>query len=588
MRINNITNGCSEQSQQLRLIYGSYNPLVEAAIVKRKTPLSYLFIQSVADSCVLEQTDYLTSLLRTGLSKLRSALTANSINDLNILLQFMGGENSPQQLQTILNQANTSQQNVLNNPQWWQSLFEAAGIVDEDVKNNIINQVKQNFQQPPQSNQPTTQNTSSGDSTAPQSTDAQADTTSEQNPPSTPSTFRSTVQQAKQSPSAFDIAGQKQQEQAYNDFLSQQLERLQRGRESNRVEIQKLLQAIEAKQQQAHTESVCNQIAAVLLENDTVINHISLVNHILSRKLSILYKQPTYPILEAGAINRLRNAFRSTSNLLANPALMQTAGVQLDNQRAGKLAVQLITNHLRDRFNQTLNAAGLSPEDIITNYQQYAELTKKIQSGSQDPQTVQQYEQIAAKMQQIYQLFGRAVPDTTATQEPPPDALAVAGPSGVESNQTAASDQSSTPASNKTGPLTDDQKLVGKRLLIRMIQVGQDVGLQTYYPHDESLTDEQKNQIYLAMRAAGKSAAAKYAKVDQQVAQAAYNYYVKHLRGLYKQIMQKRMEQIKELPDLSFSQNRQDVSATGEQTEKSGNLYVSDPRTGGFRLQEPV
>jgi len=456
MRIQNITSGGFAHSQRIRIIYGSYNPLVEASS-RSTTPLSYIFIESVVDCCVVESS-YLSQLLNSGLSQLRAAMTADSAQDLNILLQFMGTDEGLLQLPAILNQAKSGD-NIIDNQQWWDQLFQATGIIDDQVKDSIRDQVKNLMKPPTVASQSYSQRLKQARQDDPSQTDSPTSTQTDPAGQTTPTTSN-------------DIQRQQQQEQTYNNYLGQQLTKLQAGREANRAEIQKLLKALEDKKKAAQTESVCNYLASTLLENDQVVNNLSLINDIMARKIGIEYRCHYMPILEAGALNRLKRAFSDTANIVANPQLLNANKSQYDSQRAGKLAVQLITRHLRTQFNSKLQAAKMTPDDIIADYQKLLSLNKLPKKVQQDPATTQQINQLVDKMKNVQQLFGRVAPDSQAEAGVQPDSLSVAGPSGVEAQE----DQSQSQTTQQADPkhkFTPEQKRYGKQLLSLMIQAGQ-------------------------------------------------------------------------------------------------------------------
>lgn len=507
MKINTITTGHNTRSQQIRLIYGSYNPIVEAA-VRCTIPLSYIFIESVYKAHILEQSDLLPTLLQAGLSKLRTALTADSTEDLVMLMRFMGLSNNTQNLLNLLDQANNSTTNILDNPEWWDSLFDSANISDDNIRNTIRDQVTQIAKSPqlPAAKSQSDQN-------------EQASTGS---PPT--GSYQHTMQSAKQSEQSSpspqtNIQQHRQEEQQYNDYLSKQLEQVRAGRAANKAEIEKLLKAIEDKKSQAQTESVCNDIALKLLANQTVQNNIDTIGHLMARRLSVDLCIPYQHITEANIINRFSKAFRDLSNIAANPGLVgahgvRSVGLKADNQRAKKLAVQLIANHLRGIFDQRLQAADMTPDDIIANYQKYITIDQKATEGGQlKPDEIQQYKDLAAKLQQVRQLFDRATPEAGATtDETPadqpapenaaaPDSLEVAGPSGVEEQSqtpeqleqqkqqwinSSPAQRGVTPASSK---LNDQQKQDAIKLLAQMKQaVAQSVTTQLRGVADGSLS----------------------------------------------------------------------------------------------------
>lgn len=444
MRINTITVDNRAKSQQVRLIYGSYNPIVEW-IGHSSVPLAYIFIESVLDSHILDQSGVLPDILRTGLSKLRTALTADSAEDLYMLLRFMGPHAKVSELKKVLDSANNYSGNILDDQQWWDAIFASTNIQDDNVQNTIRRQVSNLMGPAPAAAQPAQQATDSS--------------------PDDADTYQQSMRAAKQAassrPSGEYIQQQRQQEQEYNDYLSQQLEQIRAGREANRAEIQKLMQAIEDQKRQAHTESVCNIVALTLLENAHVTSNMSLINKLMSRKLSDICGSNNIPIQEAGAVGRLKKAFQNLGNLAANPGLLgptgiKSAGIQAENQRAAKLAVQLIANHLRSVFDQKLQAADMKPEDIVSDYQKYLKLKPLRDSGKLSGASVQEFNALMQKFRQVGQLFDQqqtqaaAMPQDDSTTAPA-DSLTVAGPSGVEDASTAAP-ADAAPADASTSP----------------------------------------------------------------------------------------------------------------------------------------
>lgn len=543
MKINQITLGRCNKSQQLRCIFGGYNPLIESAYCK--TPISYLFIESVVDAGVIKESDFLASLLSTGLSKLRAALTADSINDLQILLDFnksiLGSEQGDaQQVLNLIDQANNSDTDISNNSEWWDSIFQATGVTDPDIRQKILSQLQvSSTSTPQQSAQPAQPKQ---EESTPQSPQQSRPTDQTRSP------FRSRMSQARSQPN--DINQQRQQEQSYNDYLTQQLEQLRQGREANRAEIEKLLQAIQKKKDEASTESICNAISSVLLEHEQVINNIGYISKLLANKICYSYRHPLITITEAGILDRLKGAFRSAGNLAANPALLKTANIKSNNQRIAKLAVQLITSHLRDRLNSTLQKSDMLPKDIFSDYQKFTQILQQIRSGNKDPQLIEQYNQLLNKFKQISPLFNASEQQPQTGVESPAapqvntndqtsnsDSLSVAGPSGVESDT--ASTQSAEMQQQQQqpeSPFTQQQKEAGKQLIIRMVQAGQQAG--------KAVAGDDKVKVFNAAKEAGKKVAAKYARVDRQVAEAAYKYYVNMLKEFYRKSVYATSESI--------------------------------------------
>lgn len=578
MKLSSITSGVSNRSRQIRLLYGTNSNLIESA-PHGSTPLSYLFIESVIQTKTVNESslEFLKSLLSAGLNKLRTALTADSSDDLGILLDFMspnkGGINKVRQL---LAQAETFRGNLLNDQQWFNMLFDTTGV-DGPVRQNILQQIATNFNPSYVADGADAGGAEEGEAEAGE-TDAsgaeaeEADAGGAEAGGANAKGARGTRGARGASKRSDYIKQKRQKEQDYNEYLTKQLEQLDKNRAANRAEMEKLLKAI--RQKQSQTESICDRIAyRFLTENDMQYN-IRDICDLMNRKIYAEHRVPLEKlVIEQGYVSQLKKAFSNAGNLLVNPALaidqLNTSNAKNTNQRISKIAIQLITNHLRQTFNEKLQSANLMPGDIIEDYKNFVILSKKVAQPNQTPQDIAQYNQLLDKMRQVYELFGKtfqystaaaSTPSTDEQEVPPPnsagpeapqsadtandggtDSLNVAGPSGVEDQpqipsiqDTASADKQSQQSQQSTGrqsqqpQFTDKQKEAGRQLLMRMIQAGRSAGL------NQSQQSADGTKIFYAIKEAGKKVASQYAKVDKQVAQAAYSYYVQQLIASYR------------------------------------------------------
>jgi len=521
MKIARITAGQDRHAHQVQSIYGAQNPLAKALACQDKS-ISHLFLLAVNESR-LPQSAQFASIINTGVSQLRAYLTADASQELNMLLSFMQGDilgDSARQVSDLI-ESSKSETNILNNQEWWNNLYKATGIADPQVQNNIFNQVRRLMSGPAQGGP--VQGTSPLQH-------ARANQTGETDTPTAPQN---------------GIDQHRQQEQAYNSQLAQKLEQIRQGREANQAEITKLLKAIEDKKAQLKTESICSAIAYDLLQHPHIVEHLSTINHHMAKMLGV-----KTTIVEAGLVDRLKSTFRNAANIAANPGLAASSQANYDNHRAAKLATQLITQHLRAKFDQALIANKINPDSFRTQYQEW----QKLQSGTLTPQQQATKDTISNNLRMVWNIFDSTYSTPTQTQaqtqDPPTDSLAVAGNSGVENppplpgadsttqaptdtvEQNAAS-AASDAAQKAKPPFTAQEKSDGKQLLARIIQASelaaQQVKIPKRYLNTRHGDDPLRSILANAVLKAGLAEAKKHASTNtpssKRIASIAYKYF---------------------------------------------------------------
>ena len=538
MKIARITAGQDRHAHQFQSIYGAKNPLAKALACQDKS-ISHLFLLAVNESRLPRSAQF-ASIINTGISQLRAYLTADASQELNMLLSFMQGDTRGESARRVsdLIESSKSDTNIINNQEWWSNLYKATGIADPQVQNNIFNQVRRLMSGPAQGGP--VQGTSPLQR-------ARTNQTGETDTPSAPQN---------------GIEQHRQQEQAYNSQLAQKLEQIRQGRESNQAEITKLLKAIEDKKAQLKTESICSAIAYDLLQHPHIVEHLSTINQHIAKMLGV-----KTTIVEAGLADRLKSTFRNAANIAANPGLAASSKANYDSHRAAKLATQLITQHLRAKFDQALITNKINPDSFRAQYQEW----QRLQSGTLTPQQQTTRDTISNNLKMVWNIFGSTYSPPTQTptqtqaqtqaqtpaqtqsqtQVPPTDSLAVAGSSGVESppplpgadsttqaptdtvEQNAAS---ATPdAAQKAKPsFTAQEKSDGKQLLARIIQASELAAQQVKIPKrylnthqygDNLLSTILSNAVLKAGLAEAKKHASTNTPSSKRIASIAYKYF---------------------------------------------------------------
>ena len=380
MKLATIRTDLDLKPWQIRHICGGSTILSETVKGRDSPPLSYLFIESVLTTNILREAGQsrFEALLQAGLAKLNSTLTPGNASDLDDLLNSAAPDGGgSQQVTKLVQQAAQAQGDITDDQGWWDELFHAFGVEDQTVKIGIQNQVRQNI----------------GSEVAP--TEA----------PASASEAASTPEAA---PRTSELLAQLRALQG-NITASQgdravQLAELNKQHQENQAKIEDTknrIDQVKATQNQASTdyyntpgnyrsgitqeESICSNMAIQLLREHEVCKNLNVITTHMFRKM-ISGSRNRYikiPALnEAGLRDRLMGVFNNARNFAANPeyanrlmgvfnnarnfaanpeyAKNKLGGVRssANNQRTAKLAVQILTDHLRQNPTTSSNPSG--------------------------------------------------------------------------------------------------------------------------------------------------------------------------------------------------------------------------------------
>lgn len=432
---------------QVRVICGGPTLLSEAVKGTNSPPLSYLFIESVAATKVLDEAGEgrLGAMLQAGMAKLNAALTPGTASDLDALLTFQAPQGGGSKaIGSLVQQAKKSNGDITQDQNWWNSLFGVFNVTDDTIKSNIVNQVQQDIGSgaEPAATEPTTE--PQGD---PLDDSGEAEPAPEAPPEAAPP--EAAAPEAGEQDLVNQLKSERGAEQSYQDDISSQLADVRKQREANRAEIGHLRNRIEQMRNQPPkkssglvdpsgnpltAESICREVAVGLLQEHTVHQHLNVVAGHLLRSLAARTNGPVrIPILnERGLGDRLRSAF---GDFAANPRrtkekLAGFAG-SANNERAAKLAVQALTDHARSAFEAKLVENGLTPDQITKNLKVWSDL-KALYEKNPTPKVVDAYIAASQSMKKVAELFGTAsqfdveepvdaeVVDEPAAEEPAP------------------------------------------------------------------------------------------------------------------------------------------------------------------------
>lgn len=377
-------------------------------------PVSVLFVESALDTGLLTEaeTGALATLLKAGMAKMQAAMTPNTAQDLDSLLTFMapqgGGANK---IRNLIQAAKNSKQTITSNQKWWDELFAAFNIADENIKQTVMQQVASNTgQQAP--SQPIEQ----------QPEPEQL----EQPEPAAPVPQQAEPQAA---PASKDWLGDLTQEK--DKVLDQQsqmaelLKKSQAMRQDTHKRLDALAKRMEELRSQGATESLATDYAKAIIEFPQIRNNLPAIIELMVRSGGRRYAL----INEAGlndranqAINAvpgfLNNLGQQAKGIVANPkyaqSQFQTSVDSHTNERAAKLAIMMLTDHIRKEFVQKLQNANSTPQEIIADLGKFQGYQERLTSaGGVDPaqilapEELTDYRTIQGKLRSVYRLFNR-------------------------------------------------------------------------------------------------------------------------------------------------------------------------------------
>lgn len=367
-----------------------------------------LFIESVVQRGLLSEddTNALTTLFRAGIAKIQAALSPETDHDLDSLLLFMARRGGGvKRVNKLIAAAKASNESIIDDTKWWDSLFKSFGIVDGDIRNKIYRQVATNIKQ-----------------STPQAPQTQA-------PQTTPKP------KTKASPGSWmnQLTQERDRVLSHQQQLMGLLAKSQAMRSDTNNRLEALSKRLEELRNQQATEAFVVDCAAVLLEFQQVRDNLPTIIRSIA---------PSSVIVEAGLFDRTKHAFQAVPGFLrnltrhageisANPqyakSKYQNIAQNYTNERAAKLAVRILTDHLQQKFAATLQNANATPQQIIQDLGKFQGYQSRIQAGGGQqsvlaPNELSEYQALRNKLTRIYRLFNSepATPATTATPDAPP------------------------------------------------------------------------------------------------------------------------------------------------------------------------
>lgn len=340
---------------------------VPAVVRHNNDSVYYHFVDVVLQNNILSEAGQsgLQSILQAGVARLKSALMPRASADLDALLSFMAPDRGGSKaIAGLIDSAKSTNGPLSQNDDWWDNLFATLNITDTKTCDDIR---QRSSVESGQQYQGINQNSAASS--------------------------RDKVRSAMgQNSYADDLRKEREASGQHADQISGMLDKARSAREASGKRLGDLNSRLDSlMSRMPRTEAVFAPAVSALLENATVrVNLRPIVNQTLAR----IYANPPV-ISEAGLLDRART-FAANPNFAKNEVSRFTSSQ--DNVRVAKLAIQLATEHLRDQFSAALSNAGLSPEEILKIYQQWA----KLRTSGGDPGQIQA---LQSKLQQAYTLF---------------------------------------------------------------------------------------------------------------------------------------------------------------------------------------
>jgi len=400
-------------------------------------PVSVLFVESALAAGLLTEaeTGALATLLRAGMAKMQAAMTPNTAQDLDSLLTFMSPQGGgAKKVKNLIQAAKSSRQPIASNQKWWDELFTAFNIADENIKQTVMRQVASNTgQQAP--SQPIEQPEEVGPE--------------EVGPEEVAPAQAAPTQAVPQSRDWLgDLTQEKQRVVDQQSKMAELLKKSQAMRQDTHNRLDALAKRMEELRSQGATESLATDYAKVLFEFPQIRSNLPAIVELMVRSGGRRHAI----INEAGlndrtnqAINAvpgfLNNLGQQAKGIIANPqyakSQFQSSVDSHTNERGAKLAIMILTDYTRKEFTKKLQDANSTPQEIVADlgkFQGYQE--RLLSAGGVDPaqilapEELADYRTVQSKLRSVYRLFNRdrSRPFNTPavrTQEAPIDAEVV-------------------------------------------------------------------------------------------------------------------------------------------------------------------
>jgi hypothetical protein len=375
-------------------------------------PMSYLFIESVLASGVLNEagSGRLAALMRAGIAKLQNFLTSDPSTDLQSLLIFLaptGG--GMEKLKVLITQAKQAKGSILDNEDWWRDLFNAFGMKDPGIQAEIRQRVAREIGREPQARGrgiagPPGQEPEQRGGILGGLAGMFQHPLGQQGRGQRPGGGMGGGGGGGMSPDMTnDLQAERERVRGHENQLRDMVSQNSKDRESTMAEMQRLQAQLDAMRpkQRGMAESFLAAVASGLLQESSVRSNLKFVANNLMRRLgapavtdfsshdwlkdflnSVVPKKE--PVEEG-----FRDFVRGAGNFLGNPTYgadkMDDSARTDRNERAAKLAVQILFDKLKDELRQRLQVANLSMDDMRQTLNLWNKLMAKWQSGSRDP-----------------------------------------------------------------------------------------------------------------------------------------------------------------------------------------------------------
>jgi hypothetical protein len=492
MRIAKIQTGATSQANHIRSAFGqkSSSVLVEQFKIAHMQPLPSVFIRAVVNSNILTEAEgnILTQLFKAGIAKLKAAMTPGTSEDLELLLTMMapqgGGVEKVEQLLDAARQGP-----IHDNEDWWNSFYEAFNIQDDLVKQDIRDRV---------------------------STEIPG---AKPNKPQVPggeevggNKFQDFVNrlggQRKGAEAGAETGGK------FQDFADRLggLEKRQQDNRARADEIRKRMAELQGQQQSEETQAV---IGTILCEMNSVRTNFSIVSNLMHAEIRAICegKVPRFDdrvlfnMLSEGMLDDIRTRLANPNYSRGeNDRTAQKYGRQAelaDGERVAKLAINVAKQQLRQKFNASLQDAGLLPNDIAKSYATWKKLS---QVRNKDQKQLAEYQIATKKLKQAMELFQPMMPN--APKEDPADPLDPGEPEIVDPEEVEVVEPASKEAPHYIGddepePKKEDPYYIGDEPekdedYKQKEQVARKVGLKMM--QIATKTHEQGGDVHYAVR----------------------------------------------------------------------------------------
>jgi hypothetical protein len=366
--------------------------LRQVATGQPDTAVSYLFVETVLHSGVLTEASQsrLGALLAAGLSKLQNFLTPDAATDLESLLFFIAPDGGGlTRVKELITQAKNIDGILVENNDWWNDLFNACGVKDPEIQAGIKNKVTKEFSKPEPAASPA--------------------------PPVPPPGFKDAVHGMfnQHGPSPAGHGGTNQRAATPAPPSHEPVLKAYSERQARTQRLRALNSALSKLGASKMTESFYSEVAKNLLDEGAVRTNLKYVMSNLMRRMGhpISTNYPDENWLKKFMSNRQQvsegftDFMRDARNFVANPSYtvdkLDNTSRQEQNQRAAKIAVQLIFDHLKKEADARLGIVDMDLDDVREALGLWNKLAERYKKGSRDSRLIAKLKELKEKIRQI-------------------------------------------------------------------------------------------------------------------------------------------------------------------------------------------